>query len=232
MWCIFITLQLLVPYISIVFHPHLHELAYSVVKCPSLQLKPCRSSGYWFSPRKYVACCKWNLPYGPQLPLSCDQQYCFLLFSLLLVKAAFSSLQTLGSEPVTSFLHASVFCGAREKARHTIFLCRWTQPLLPKSPPSSPRRCLCFSVSIRELLEWVCSMLGLSFLCPCPALVPPAPLLSPQHHSWAAGLPLTADRKQGSWANPASCLSWELSTTPMPSASSSVVERCGWGGRT
>lgn len=60
----------------------------------------------------------------------------------------------------------------------------------------------------------------------------PALLWSPLHHSWAAGLPLTADRKQGSWADPVSCLSWELSTTPMPSASSSVVERCGWGGRT
>lgn len=61
--------------------PHLHEVAYSAVKRPSRKLQSCWSSGYWFSPRKYVACCKWNLPSDLQLPLSCDQQ---VLFSPLL----------------------------------------------------------------------------------------------------------------------------------------------------
>jgi len=62
---------------QLVSRPHLHEPAYSAVKCPSLRLEPCWWSGYWFSPRKYVACCKWNLPSDLQLPLSCDQQELF-----------------------------------------------------------------------------------------------------------------------------------------------------------
>lgn len=106
--------------------PHLHELGFSVVKCPSLKLKSCWSSGYWFSPRKYVASGIYPLTSGTPSPVT--NKYCFLLLPLSLVKAAFRPLQTLGAVPVAGFLHASSSYETKENAKWTVSLCGWKPP--------------------------------------------------------------------------------------------------------
>lgn len=62
---------------QLVSPPHLRALAHSALRRPSPELESCWSSAYWFSPRKYVACCKWNLPSALRLPLCRAQQALF-----------------------------------------------------------------------------------------------------------------------------------------------------------
>ena len=71
-------------------------------------------------------------------PSPVTNKYCFLLFSLLLVKAAFRSLQTLGAVPVAGFLHASSFYETKENAKQTVSLCGWNPPHFFPNPLQTP----------------------------------------------------------------------------------------------
>lgn len=100
--------------------PHLHELAYSAVKCPSLKLRLCVDRQGIDSAHKnmlHVASGIYPLTFSSPSPVT--SKYCFLLFSLLLVKAAFRSLQTLGAVPVAGFLHTASFYETNQNANRS-----------------------------------------------------------------------------------------------------------------